>query len=1044
MKLPKFLYNSLKTHATSLGNNDAFPPEKRFPFDYFIIKKRFNNVCRRLVELEGNDSLMNEDKLITNLTKYITKCKELEMPFKKALTEICINNVSEMFGVPDETVMINCELVGEIKPKHALRILPEEDEEYQFNDLTDFDNSNKVILKRRLINSLIQGAAYSYYNNAINDVYQLNSELPELYERIRTINDYLLFTKEEVIDDKHPRQGACVEVLLGREGEKTEINAQGILYPYLLTETIRGFLELFASHGLPKDNKKAEYIIKHADFLLAEPWDLRFGVELWELLAKDIEDTKLIPFFLSSLCELDTENFNSIIKEIFAKTKKGETYKNQLIKDAMHEKDMLSLVTSINTKNKEVEPLLNDEYMNDDDIENCIITEDDNEIYFEDSADADNVIVNEIDIHLRWNDYGAIPFAWYNNCNNETTLIIGENESTHSSVVEKAIINDVKLMIDKYGENANIKGTFCDAIHNIKYHFGECPRDEYMDDETGAIENDFDYENYLIDGYYHIFYDPCDEEWDEYSQCLNDCGRLWPQDKIIAFWSTPTPSDMKYLIYDLQQELNYTLYDFIYVYCDDNYKIKYCTIKEFISQNDDDYKYKPDDRTEIGNHLLPSNKKKETEQHKNFLNTRNEKNAEKLGDMTMAQYHSLIHQESKQNNKNIITEGLYDNFDITDADVILYKVCDVDEDNADLYYVIVYDMDGNIIYEEYDLYLHELEDILGNEISQMIADGVGNPYTNGLLRLTDFNSHEFGDVNETAKKLFKNNLTEYYPKLHGYIMQDGTCIDLEYDDHNIITKIPQINDKFEFIALGNIRCSDNFFDLIVEPTYAQEKALRKLIANSYDLSVDIFDSEDNMPLTSAMYYGKPDPSYVLNEIERYFNEGIKLQGGYDNYDYIDECFSYDELDKITITEDKEENKNIDYINLLLNANLNDYDFKEELIDSIGQYQMILIINGIEIPTELVNYRIKPRQIQNNVLYQVHLFIDDKLQKLGIGTNILLKTIQLYGNVYCGFGRMLNKNAAFSIFNKLSKINNIEVSHAKNKEQQNIGLIAKLK
>ena len=123
MKLPKFLYNSLKTHKTSLGVNEAFPPEKH----YYIIKKRFNKVVERLISIEGRECLTNEDLLITNLTKYITRCKEIEAPIKDSLQNICVRIVSEMLGVPDEMVILNCKLVGEIKPSHSFRIIPEDD-----------------------------------------------------------------------------------------------------------------------------------------------------------------------------------------------------------------------------------------------------------------------------------------------------------------------------------------------------------------------------------------------------------------------------------------------------------------------------------------------------------------------------------------------------------------------------------------------------------------------------------------------------------------------------------------------------------------------------------------------------------------------------------------------------------------------------------------------------------------------------------------------------------------------------------------------------
>ena len=39
-----------------------------------------------------------------------------------------------------------------------------------------------------------------------------------------------------------------------------------------------------------------------------------------------------------------------------------------------------------------------------------------------------------------------------------------------------------------------------------------------------------------------------------------------------------------------------------------------------------------------------------------------------------------------------------------------------------------------------------------------------------------------------------------------------------------------------------------------------------------------------MPLTSAVYYGKVDPSIVLGQIDRFFSDGVKLNPNVDSYD----------------------------------------------------------------------------------------------------------------------------------------------------------------
>lgn len=377
MKLPKFLFNRLKVHNTSLGNNAAFPPEEDYPFDYKIIKKRFNEVCEGLKYLDTPTTDENELKLL--LGKLLKRCKEIEEPIKPYLIKLCENWVSKELSIPDETIILNCELTNEIKPKNAFRLMPEDSDarNFDFEDINDFDNVSKVVMKRRLINALIQGIAYNCnkYSDLDSELSKLNEELPSLYRQISIINDYLLFINEEKITDKKPSQGACVEVFLGGKGQKTEINVQGLIFPYLLQETFRGFFELFASHGLPEDNSKANYIVRQADFLLAEPWDMRFGVGLWNILSEDIKDSKVLPYFFTTLCELPVDEFNDIIKEAFAKTKKGKTYIKELLKEAEHHAEMDRFIDTVKQRNADI-AVLNDGYISSDELDDFILNDD--------------------------------------------------------------------------------------------------------------------------------------------------------------------------------------------------------------------------------------------------------------------------------------------------------------------------------------------------------------------------------------------------------------------------------------------------------------------------------------------------------------------------------------------------------------------------------------------------------------------------------------------------------------------------------------------
>lgn len=412
MKLPKFLFQYVVKHQTSLGNNLAFPPEQDYPFDYKILKNRMKEVDEIAKEMFGEN--INPKEAQNLLVKYLTECQKIEEPIKEQLIKICENVINKLFTIPKETIELNCILTNSITPKKSMRILPEDtdDNDWAFEDLNDISNVNKVILKRRFINALVQGASYRYAQ--ISDFYieefgELNPNLPQIYQKIVALNDYLLFNKKEKISDKKPKQGAIVEVELGRIGEKTVINAQGTNFIFLLTETIRGFFELFASHCLPEDNKKALYIIKQADFLLAEPWDLRMGVPLWDIITNGIDDTKFMPFFFTTICEMPVDEFNETLQEILAKTKRGNDYVSELINDAEKEFEMNNIHQFIQDKNDN-ETLINDSYFSADELDNeddeiieeeCFTAEELNE---DEEGNGDNEIYKKLLIESPYTD----------------------------------------------------------------------------------------------------------------------------------------------------------------------------------------------------------------------------------------------------------------------------------------------------------------------------------------------------------------------------------------------------------------------------------------------------------------------------------------------------------------------------------------------------------------------------------------------------------------------------------------------------------------
>ena len=364
--LPQFLFKLVKTHTTSLGDNEAFPTSDEYPFDYILLKERYNEVCDAIDDI-GLESL-DEDYLMSELSSLVTKCKELETPVRDALEKICENALNKLFAIPEESINMTFKLVDRVKFKSPIRMRPESSDslKYNFKDIADIDLSNKAIGKRRFIDALIQGASYIYANVEglyIDDIDRINPELPRLYRKIRIINDFLLFTKKEEMSDDKPMQGSYVETHLGIDDAKTTIKAQGIIFPLLFHEAIKGLFELFSAHGLPQDREKAQYIIRKADFVLAEPWDLRLGVGLWRMIFGGVEDTNMIPYMFTSFVKIPTDEFNLSVKEILSNTEKGNEIINSLMKDAEYDKGYQEFTNRINAKNVD-KSLIKDSYFN--------------------------------------------------------------------------------------------------------------------------------------------------------------------------------------------------------------------------------------------------------------------------------------------------------------------------------------------------------------------------------------------------------------------------------------------------------------------------------------------------------------------------------------------------------------------------------------------------------------------------------------------------------------------------------------------------------
>ena len=140
------------------------------------------------------------------------------------------------------------------------------------------------------------------------------------------------------------------------------------------------------------------------------------------------------------------------------------------------------------------------------------------------------------------------------------------------------------------------------------------------------------------------------------------------------------------------------------------------------------------------------------------------------------------------------------------------------------------------------------------------------------------------ELNYRALQLFRHG--GYFKGCRGFILSDGSIIYTE-GEHNEVTRINGIDDKFQFIKLGNIRIMPNSIDIGREPTYEQKEVLRKVIASYSDeeLYMDVYNEKVG---DAGVKYVCPDWRYVIGEIDRFYDKGIKPMGRnvYENKGYV--------------------------------------------------------------------------------------------------------------------------------------------------------------
>jgi hypothetical protein len=339
----------------SLSEHPAFPEGDESSFEEKALGERFNEVCKRYKRAFDVDSIDNQSVMM-EMMPMVYETIALESKHKKKLEDLAIKMIREEYNMGEEAVEIVAELTPNINiegTKKNAKPMPVEGMEFESHD--DMVNATDEVYKRRFLNAMTQGAAKKcnhMFHMVDDELTDMDPRLPNKYNKMMSAADYMYYVIPKM---ENQVNGGVVRVEFPTaENPKAKIHAQAMVFPVLIHEIVKGVMELLSAHGLPKDKSMANYVINKADFLAAEPWDMRLGPAVWGKFTDKIpaDDFGLKHHVYSEIASLPAKEFHNQMREIMAGTKRGQKVIDEIlhgVKRGLQEDEFNQAINELNT-----------------------------------------------------------------------------------------------------------------------------------------------------------------------------------------------------------------------------------------------------------------------------------------------------------------------------------------------------------------------------------------------------------------------------------------------------------------------------------------------------------------------------------------------------------------------------------------------------------------------------------------------------------------------------------------------------------------------
>ena len=350
------LERKLRSPESLYAQNPAF--RKKEQDVQRIAMSRFKKVVDKLRQARGLERMtpnMIQRIYMEEMSK-VPMITRIEGQHREELEALAVKAALDETEVPEGWYQIEALLNREPIDVSNFRYEPEQEDDeeeddeekpkigfpsFDIEDLTPQEELELEKHKRNLINAIVQGAAkkghYLFQKPEVKqELDSIDARLYPAYLGIMAINDFLYFSMEQMIEQMSATgNGVAGKVELqdaddegdddeggdgGEEKPDTKIVAEGLIFPILTHELIKGVKAANARFGLPEDPSMREKVKSQVDILSNEPMQLRLGPEIVEKIRFALPDAMfdsgnkgLINWFEIQLYKVPAKEFLELI-----------------------------------------------------------------------------------------------------------------------------------------------------------------------------------------------------------------------------------------------------------------------------------------------------------------------------------------------------------------------------------------------------------------------------------------------------------------------------------------------------------------------------------------------------------------------------------------------------------------------------------------------------------------------------------------------------------------------------------------------------------